>query len=156
MFVSGFGRIGRDAELRYTAGGDAVCSIAVACDFGRKDETGKKPIQWIELTLWGKQASNLAEYLIKGRQVYFNASDCHVETFTKRDGTTGHKLVARCIEIKFAYDGSDARHEQQAVNPAPQASTNQTTAAQYQVRQGTPYAPAQTQAHTGFDDDIPF
>ena len=67
MPVSDFGRIGRDAELRFTAAGDAVCSVPVAVDYGRKGQDGKKPTQWYEVTLWGKQAEGLAEYLTKGK-----------------------------------------------------------------------------------------
>ena len=51
MPVSEFGRIGRDAELRYTPNGDAVCNIPVAVDYGRKGQDGKRPTQWYDVTL---------------------------------------------------------------------------------------------------------
>lgn len=147
MPVSEFGRIGRDAELRYTQSGDAVCEIAVAVDYGRKDQSGKKPTQWYQVVLWNKQAEALAPYLLKGKQVFFTGSDLRVETFQKNDGTSGVKLVCRGTEIKFAYDGNgngnnsgQARSQQDRPHPQEQAARQ----------------PAQTQAHTGFDDDIPF
>jgi hypothetical protein len=37
------GRLGRDAELRYTPNGDAVCNLALACEYGRKGQDGKRP-----------------------------------------------------------------------------------------------------------------
>ena len=143
MPVSEFGRIGRDAELRHTQSGDPVCSIPVAVDYGRKGQDGKKPTQWYEVTLWGKQAEGLAEYLTKGKQVFFTGTDLHIETFPKNDGTEGVKLVCRCSEIKFASDG-------------------QGQAAQPQRQQPQQQAPRQTQrsqqaAHPDdFDDDLPF
>ena len=146
MPVSEFGRIGRDAELRYTQSGDPVCSIPVAVDYGRKGQDGKKPTQWYELTLWGKQAEGLAEYLTKGKQVFFTGTDLHIETFPKNDGTEGVKLVCRCSEIKFASDGQGQAAQSQRQQPAPRQQSQQQPAARQQ--------PAPD--HDSFDDDIPF
>lgn len=141
MSVAEFGRVGRDAELRYTGSGDAVCSIPVAVDYGRKGQDGKKPSQWYEVTLWGKQAEALAQYLTKGKQVFFVGSDLNVQTFSKNDGTQGVKLVCRCAEIKFASDGQG---QQQSAQPARQPAPKP-----QQSQQGTSGPDA-------FDDDIPF
>lgn len=140
MPVSDFGRIGRDAELRYTAAGDAVCSVPVAVDYGRKGQDGKKPTQWYEVTLWGKQAEALAAYLLKGKQVFFVGSDLRVETFQKGDGSQGAKLVCRCAEIKFASDGQQQSQAQARNASAPRQAP----------------APAPQPAQDSFDDDIPF
>jgi len=118
MPVSEFGRIGRDAELRFTGSGDAVCSVPVAVDYGRKGQDGKKPTQWYEVTLWGKQAEALAQYLTKGKQIFFVGSDLNVQTFQKGDGSQGTKLVCRCAEIKFASDGQQSQ-QQRPEQPAP-------------------------------------
>jgi len=60
------GRIGRDAELRRTQGGDAVCGFTVAVDYrdGREKATN-----WWRVSLWGKRAEALAQYLLKGVSV---------------------------------------------------------------------------------------
>lgn len=122
MATSEFGRIGRDTELRYTPNGDAVCNIAVAVDYGRKGQDGKRPTQWYDLALWGKQAEGLAPYLLKGKQIFFTASELHIETFQRSEGGQGAKLVGRVSEIKFANDGSQAGQGAQqhpARQPAP-------------------------------------
>ena len=137
MSVAEFGRIGRDAELRYTQSGDAVCSIPVAVDYGRKGQDGNKPTQWYEVTLWGKQAEALAQYLTKGKQVFFVGSDLHVETFKKNDGSEGVKLVCRCAEIKFASGGETAPRQEQ--RPQRQAQAK----------------PSPQHSADDFDDDIP-
>lgn len=140
MPVSEFGRIGRDAELRYTQGGDAVCGVAVSVDYGRKGQDGKKPTQWYEVTLWGKQAEGLAPYLLKGKQIFFTGTDLHVEMFQKNDNSQGVKLVCRAGEIKFA---SDWQGHQQAQPQRQQPAQRQ--------------APSpQPPAADAFDDDIPF
>ena len=142
MPVTDFGRIGRDAELRFTPAGDAVCSIPVAVDYGRKGQDGKKPTQWYELTLWGKQAEGLAPYLLKGKQIHFTGTELHVETFKKNDGSEGVKLVCRSAEIKFASDGSQQGQQQQR-QAAPERQ-----APRQQSQQAAP--------PDSFDDDIPF
>lgn len=146
MPISEFGRIGRDAELRYTPSGDAVCNIPVAVDYGRKGQDGKKPTQWYEIALWGKQAEGLAPYLLKGKQVFFTGSDLHIEEFRKGDGSQGTKLVCRASEIKFASDGQQGqpRQDQAARQPAPRP------------QQATKPAAQPAGDHDSFDDDIPF
>jgi len=142
MPVSEFGRIGRDAELRFTGSGDAVCSVPVAVDYGRKGQDGKKPCQWYEVTLWGKQAEALAQYLTKGKQIFFVGSDLNVQTFQKGDGSQGTKLVCRCAELKFASDGQQAQ-QQRPAQPAPRNASQ-------------PKPAPQQAAADNFDDDIPF
>ncbi|MBL8966763.1 MAG: single-stranded DNA-binding protein [Spirochaetaceae bacterium] len=64
------GRLTRDAELKYTNSGQAVCHFSVA--------TGsrvKKGDQWVDessfwdVDLWGKRAESVNQYLTKGKLV---------------------------------------------------------------------------------------
>ena len=66
------GNLGRDAELRYTGGGAAVASFSVATTEVWKDKDGQRQEQteWHRISLWGKQAESVAQYLTKGKQVY--------------------------------------------------------------------------------------
>jgi single-strand DNA-binding protein len=65
------GNLTRDPELRQTPSGTAVCSLRLAVNTRRKDQTG----QWVEkpnyfdVTVWGQQGENCAQYLAKGRPV---------------------------------------------------------------------------------------
>ncbi len=65
------GNLTRDPELRHTPSGTAVCSLRLAVNSRRKDETG----QWVDkpnyfsVTVWGQQGENCAQYLSKGRPV---------------------------------------------------------------------------------------
>jgi single-strand DNA-binding protein len=64
------GRLTRDAELKYTAGGQAVCKFSVAVN--RRKKSGE---QWVDeanffdIVLWGRQGESLNQYLLKGKQV---------------------------------------------------------------------------------------
>ena len=66
------GRIGKDAELRYTSSGAAVGTVSLATSETWKDKAGEKQekTEWHRVVLWGKTAEILAEYLVKGRQIY--------------------------------------------------------------------------------------
>ena len=65
------GNLTRDPELRHTPSGTAVCSLRLAVNARRKDQSG----QWVEkpnyfdITVWGQQGENCAQYLSKGRPV---------------------------------------------------------------------------------------
>jgi single-strand DNA-binding protein len=65
------GNLTRDPELRHTPSGTAVCSLRIAVNTRRKDETGQwtdKP-NYFDITVWGQQGENCAQYLAKGRPV---------------------------------------------------------------------------------------
>ena len=66
------GNLGRDAELRYTAGGAAVSTLNLATTEVWNDKQGQKQekTEWHRIVLWGKQAESLQEYLVKGKQIY--------------------------------------------------------------------------------------
>ena len=65
------GNLTRDPELRHTQSGMAVCSLRLAVNTRRKDETGQwvdKP-NYFDITVWGNQGERCAQYLAKGRPV---------------------------------------------------------------------------------------
>src|SRR5215213_473982 len=65
------GNLTRDPELRNTPSGTAVCSLRIACNTRRKDGSGQwvdKP-NYFDVTVWGAQGENCAQYLQKGRPV---------------------------------------------------------------------------------------
>lgn len=148
-------RLGRDAEVRYTQGGDAVASLSLAISYGRKGEDGKRPTQWVDGSLWGKRAEALAPYLTKGGLVVVTMEEVHTEVYQGRNGEAT-KLVGRVTDIELAGGG-----ERQQAAPA-QAPARQQPAAQHQAQNGyRASAPRQApvQQSSGFDDladDIPF
>lgn len=60
------GRVGADAKLAKTQGGDSVANFNVAVDYrdGREKATN-----WWRVSIWGKRADALAPYLLKGASV---------------------------------------------------------------------------------------
>jgi len=67
------GNLGRDPEVRYTAGGSAVANLRIATSESWKDkQTGEKKeaTEWHSVVLFGKLGEIAGEYLKKGRTVY--------------------------------------------------------------------------------------
>ena len=64
------GRLTRDAELKYTAGGQAVCKFSVAVNRRRKNgEQWEDEPNYFDVVLWGRQGEALNQYLLKGKSV---------------------------------------------------------------------------------------
>jgi single-strand DNA-binding protein len=66
------GNLGADPEMRYTAGGTAVCKFRLATTERYKDRQGntQERTDWHRVTVWGKLAEICGQYLTKGKQVY--------------------------------------------------------------------------------------
>lgn len=109
----GLARLGKDCDVRYTSSGDAVASLSLAFNYGRRDEDGKRPTQWVEGSLWGKRAESLAPYLTKGSLISITLNDVHIETYHGKSGE-GHKLVGQVSEIELA----GGNQHQQSRQPA--------------------------------------
>jgi single-strand DNA-binding protein len=122
-------RLGRDASIRYTQGGDAVAGLAMAYDIGFGD---KKRTQWIDGTLWGKRAESLAPYLTKGTQIVATMDDVELEQFHKKDGTTGAKLKCRIADLSLVSG------QQQASTQRPQSQPSQSFQQPQQAPQQQP------------------
>lgn len=70
--VTIIGNLGKDPEVRYTPGGEAVANFTVATNENWTDKQGQKQerVEWHRVVVWGKAAEACGEFLAKGRQVY--------------------------------------------------------------------------------------
>ncbi len=120
------GQLGRDAETRYTSGGDVVLSFSVADSQGRD-----KSAIWWNCSLFGKRAESLAQYLVKGQSVTVSGNISERE-YTNTDGVKVKAMDLRVNDV--ALQGG----QKQAAAPAKQQG--------YQGGTGEP----------DFNDDVPF
>ena len=64
------GRLTRDAEIKYTASGQAVCKFSVAVNRRRKNgDQWEDEANYFDVVLWGRQGEALNQYLLKGKSV---------------------------------------------------------------------------------------
>ena len=111
------GTLGRDAEIKYMANGDAVTSFSVA------DSQGKdKPTTWWSCSLFGKRAESLSQYLLKGSAVTVSGSVTERE-WTDKEGGKRKSMDVRVQDIALQGGKRDAAPQQapqrQAQKPAP-------------------------------------
>lgn len=158
-------RIGNDPELRYTPGDrpTAVINLSLACNYGRKDaQTGKRPTQWVDATLWGAQAEALAPYLLKGGEVTCTLDDLHMQEFQRgNNGGTGYKLAGRISNLKLVgsppqQQQNQQSQQQQHQRPANQQQQQQRPQQSQQQQRPQQQQQQQAQDFDSFDEDIPF
>lgn len=128
------GTLGRDAEIKHMANGDAIASFSVA------DSQGKdKATIWWNCSLFGKRAESLAPYLLKGGAVTVSGNVTERE-WTDKDGQKRKNMDIRVNDLALQGGRKDAP-------AAPQRA------------QAEPRKEAQRQPSGGFEDmdsDIPF
>ena len=143
------GRLTRDAELKYTASGQAVCKFSVAVNRRRKNGD-----QWIDeanffdVVLWGRQGESLNQYLVKGKMVGVDG-ELRQDRW-EQDGQNRSRVEVVAANIQLLGGGSGSG--------APGGSNG----GGYGERRNDAYgdrsvrdAPAQG-GDDGFTDDIPF
>ncbi len=106
------GNLTADPELRSLPSGTSVCSLRVACNTRRKNNsTGEwedKP-NYFNVTVWGAQGENAARYLSKGRPV---AIDGRLEwrEWEAQDGTKRQAvdIIAESVQFLGSREGGSA------------------------------------------------
>ena len=63
------GRLVRDPEIKETENGNKVANITLAVDREYKDKEGKKITDFLNYSLWNKDAENIKNYSKKGSHV---------------------------------------------------------------------------------------
>ena len=97
------GRLGRDIELRYTPGGEAVGNCTMATSETWKDKNSgerKEKTEWHRLVIWGRRAEGLQEYLKKGTQVYIEGR-LQTRQWDDKDGNKRSTTEVRVDSLEF-------------------------------------------------------
>ena len=105
------GNLTRDPELRNLPSGTAVCSLRVAVNTRRKDGTSGEWVDkpnYFDVTVWGAQGENCAQYLQKGRPV---AVDGRLEwrEWQDRDGNKRQSvdIIADSVQFLGSREGGE-------------------------------------------------
>ena len=98
----GSGRVTRDTELRHLANGTAVADVGMCSNRTYFDKNKNEKVEeptFTDVTLWGKQAESLAQYLTKGTQITV-VGRLKFETW-ETDGQKRSKLKVVAEEINL-------------------------------------------------------
>ena len=99
--ISIIGYVGRDPELRMTAGGRPVCDFSVAVNRvsgtgdGRSEQT-----DWYRVSCWGKQAETAQQIVQKGQQIYVDGRFSPRE-WTTKEGEKRTSLDINCNDFQL-------------------------------------------------------
>jgi len=93
------GHLGRDAETKFTPSGAAATRFSVATSRRWKDQqTGdfKEETNWTDVILW--RAENVANYLLKGKQVYVEGR-LQTRSYDDKDGKKVYRTEVVADEV---------------------------------------------------------
>ncbi len=135
------GRLGKDPETRYTAGGDAVTNLRVATSekWTGKDGNKQEKTEWHSIVLFKRVAEIAGEYLHKGEIAYFEG---RLQTREwEKDGVKRYSTEIVCDRLQLLPQGGGERGgDNEDSEPATKPAASKPAA----------------RAQTSLDDDIPF
>ena len=101
------GNLGRDAEMRFTAGGTPVATVSLATTEKFTDRDGQKreDTQWHRVVIWGKTAESIHEYLTKGKQIYVEGR-IQTREWTDKEGKPAKTTEIRADKVVLLSSGS--------------------------------------------------
>ena len=94
------GHLGRDPEVRYTPGGDAVADISIATSESYKNREGNivEKTEWHNLVVWRNTAEFAKQYLKKGSMVYVSGK-LRTKSWEGQDGVKKYKTEVNVDEL---------------------------------------------------------
>lgn len=151
------GRLTKDPDLRYTPSGVAVARFTLAVNRTFTNSQGEKEADFINCTVWRKQAENAANYLKKG---HLAGVEGRIQTgsYEGQDGKRIYTTEVVADSVQFLEPKSQSSQRENNQNQ------NQNNGQYHQGsnQQDHSYAGAQNDPFTGngpievSDDDLPF
>jgi single-strand DNA-binding protein len=131
------GRLTREAELKYTAGGQAVCKFSIAVNRRKKNgDQWEDEANFFDIVVWGKQGESLHPYLTKGKMVGVDG-ELRQDRW-QQDGQNRSKVEIVAGYVQLLGGGGSSQDRQNA--PSQPSGSNS----------------AEAPSSDGFADDIPF
>jgi len=150
------GRLTRDAELKYTANGQAVCKFSMAINRARKNgEQWEDEANFFDIVCWGRQGEAVNQYLLKGKMVGVEG-ELRQDRW-QQDGQNRSKveIVARNIQLLSGNSGGVSSSGGSSSGFGSSGSGSSVPSGGFPPRgQGGDQAPPV--GDDGFADDIPF
>jgi single-strand DNA-binding protein len=127
--IVGIGHLVADPTTQSTSTGKSICRMRMCIS-----DTNSKNKCFIDIECWEKLGETCQQYLVKGRQIYFEG-ELSSSTWKDKEGVEKSKNFIRGNKIKILSNGGGKKDESEPQNKS---------------------APAPQSASSGDDDDIPF
>ena len=140
------GNLAKDPDLRFTHSSQAIAKFTLATN-RRYMQNGREMNEtcFVDITVWGKQAENCKQYLVKGSSALIEGRLVQ-ETWEDRNGGGKRSKIAVVAE-KVQFVGSRDNSQQQPPPVQNQGNYNQGASA---------YPPDETPLPDDIDDICPF
>jgi len=147
------GRLTRDAEMRYTNSGTAICKFSLAVNRRKRSgDNWEDEVSYFDIVVWGRQGEAVSRFLEKGKQV--SVSGELRQSRWEQDGQTRSRVEVVAANIQLLggtpsgssqSDGNGERFSRNSAGTRPDGQNNSRKSNDYSYS-----GPEQ------FDDDIPF
>jgi single-strand DNA-binding protein len=143
------GRLGKDPEVRYTSGGQAVANFTMATEYAYKDKNGErqKRTEWHRIVAWRKLAEIVQQYLRKGSLIYIEG---RIETREWQDKEGQKRYTTEIIANEMRMLGGKGDGAAAGAAPTSPASRSD------DLDHAAPADDAMGSAPEIGDEDIPF
>jgi single-strand DNA-binding protein len=139
------GRLTRDSEIKYTAGGLAIGKVSLAVNRRKKtQDKWEEEVNFFDVVIMGKTAEALGRYLVKGKQIAVSGE--LRQNRWEQDGQTRSKVEIMAEDIQLLGSGSGGQGQQ-----APQQRSGNSGGAGNQD-----YSNQDEGLSSDYEDDIPF
>jgi len=147
------GRLTRDAELKYTNSGYAVCNFSLAVNRRkRSDDQWTEEVSYFDVVLFGKRGEAIQQYLGKGKQIAVSG-ELRQDRW-EQDGQKRSKVVIVASDIQFL-GSSGSNSSGGSGSYGGNRNENQSTGSQNKGSFGE-FKPSNNNGPENFEDDIPF
>ena len=104
--ITAIGNLTRDSQLRTLSSGETVLNFSIA-----RNDRRTKEATYIECAVWGKLGQSIAQYLLRGKQVYVDGE----LGMRKWEGQNGPQtsLTCRVREIEILGGGQQGQSQGQ-------------------------------------------
>ena len=152
------GNLGRDAETKFTPSGASVTNFSLATARRWKDQASgewKEETDWHRIVYW--RAENVANYLLKGKQVYVEGR-LHTRSYDDKDGKKVYTTEVVCEHLVLLGGRQEGGSVPDEYSQQPVSMPRSAARPGAAPSQSAPSAPSEDAAfNQGItDDDVPF
>jgi single-strand DNA-binding protein len=145
------GRLTRDAELKFTSGGMAVCRFSLAINRRRKNgDEWVDEANFFDVVLFGKSGESVSQYLTKGKQVAVEGE--LKQDRWEQDGQSRSKIEILANNVQLLGGGNSGGGQGASDRPS---SPFQRGGSRPQADERENLPPP-SKGQDDFNDDIPF
>ncbi len=150
------GHLGKDPEMRATAGGMQVANFSLATSERSKDKTEKT--EWHNIVMFDRQAEIAGQYLRKGSLVYLEGK---IQTRKWQDKDGNDRYTTEIVANQMTMLGSKGGETGGYYSPSTETSEPISQPRQNYAPPPSNYTPASRPPvppppKADFDDDVPF